>query len=1046
MSEFENKPIQNQETTQATVRHRRTERHQLTGEAPAVQPQEAPKAETTPKRQMTDGEKALLDQLEQAAPRHTAPRGSRVRTQQAAGMSPGGSNVPRPAVLQRSAETRAQTQAAFTPRGEQTRPAAVDIDRPRFTRESSPMATTDSRTRAAEKPQENPDGAPARPQKWLMIALVSVLALALVVLGLLLFRGSGSGLFGLGSQTTSQPAGSVQDFSAAPASGVAPMDITFTLTTRGSADDVRLLDESGAVLPTLTLSRTENSNSMVVWILSGSFNTAYNGAVTVELFNGEGWVSTNQRLTLNVEAPAATLPPVSSNPEAYDLSAGNTVGDVPLAVDFTVSTNSMVDDVRLTNENGDVFDVRAHLVSEGGTENVWLLNLIQEVPYTGLVYVEIAQNGSWQPTQLSVRMEAIGTAPTATPTPTATPEPTEEPTASPAPTQDLSLLATLSPSNTPAPNYSALTVPAATAESDGTMPADEGAAAEDSPTDESAAAEDLPADGQPEEGAPAADGEGEENAEQPAEDTKVTVAAAASADPSLLSSNVRYQNNATASLSSYYRDLKDLINMPDAENYTRRPFGVLTFRGSSFRQNAALGEVAGQVNGLSVLWQKEMGSVKGSGKTTFYGAVYPSQPVIVKWSKEVRELSNIVEEKRATSALREVIVAGDDGRIYFLDLVDGENTRDEVNLGYPMRGAPSISTGGLPFMAVGQYARKMASGTGSIGLRFYNLLNQKALGMIDGLDGKMNRPYWEVGSFETSALIDINSDSLVSVGTNGMLYLAKLNSTLDLNAKSFSIAPAYAMLKSKAEDQSNKHTAVESSLAMYQNYAFYADMGGILRCVDTDTLTVMWAVDTGDAVQAAVALDLDEDGGLWLYTANTLQNRSKGEVTVRRYNALTGEEAWAVPFSVAKPKNNTYIPGAMASPVVGTNSMEDVVIFTLSGLTAAQAEQLDLGSSALPSAVIALDKETGEIAWATALPAYSYSSPVAVYNEEGAAWVVQGCSDGTLYLLDGGVGEEISTLKLDGTLTASPAVYKDILVIATTGNKTSNIYGIALQE
>ena len=131
--------------------------------------------------------------------------------------------------------------------------------------------------------------------------------------------------------------------------------------------------------------------------------------------------------------------------------------------------------------------------------------------------------------------------------------------------------------------------------------------------------------------------------------------------------------------------------------------------------------------------------------------------------------------------------------------------------------------------------------------------------------------------------------------------------------------------------QKDAYTAVESSLAMYGNYAFYADMDGILRCVDTSTLTTAWAVDTGDAVQAAIALDLDENGQLWLYTVNTLQNRTKGDCTIRRFNALTGEESWNKAVGMTKAKNT--ISGGMASPVVGQNTLSDMVYFTVTGLS-----------------------------------------------------------------------------------------------------------------
>lgn len=39
-------------------------------------------------------------------------------------------------------------------------------------------------------------------------------------------------------------------------------------------------------------------------------------------------------------------------------------------------------------------------------------------------------------------------------------------------------------------------------------------------------------------------------------------------------------------------------------------------------------------------------------------------------------------------------------------------------------------------MNVGQYTRKMKNKTGKIGLRQYNLYDQKEITLIDGLDGK----------------------------------------------------------------------------------------------------------------------------------------------------------------------------------------------------------------------------------------------------------------------------------------------------------------------
>ena len=181
-----------------------------------------------------------------------------------------------------------------------------------------------------------------------------------------------------------------------------------------------------------------------------------------------------------------------------------------------------------------------------------------------------------------------------------------------------------------------------------------------------------------------------------------------------------------------------------------------------------------------------------------------------------------------------------------------------------------------------------------------------------------------------------------------------------------------------------------------------------------------------------------------------LNNRNKGDATIRRFNAMTGEEDWAFAIHCAEGKkkdvtfNNIIIPGAMASPVVGQHGLNDLVYFTLSGVSATGAQKLD-GSEAMAGVIIALNKETGEVVWHKAMDAYSYSSPVAVYDAEGHGWIIQACANGTLYLMDGLTGDVINTLAVNGVIEGSPAVYDDMLVIGTTGKNTSYIYGIEIK-
>ena len=124
--------------------------------------------------------------------------------------------------------------------------------------------------------------------------------------------------------------------------------------------------------------------------------------------------------------------------------------------------------------------------------------------------------------------------------------------------------------------------------------------------------------------------------------------------------------------------------------------------------------------------------------------------------------------------------------------------------------------------------------------------------------------------------------------------------------------------------------------------------------------------------------------------------------------------------------------GAMASPVVGQQSIGNLVIFTV-------AKTPEGG------AVIAFDKKTGNVVWQQSMANFSWSSPVAVYNENGDAWIIQGDSKGVLQLMDGQTGAVMNSIQLEGAITGSPAVYNSMLVVGTSGKGVSKIYGISIK-
>ncbi len=697
--------------------------------------------------------------------------------------------------------------------------------------------------------------------------------------------------------------------------------------------------------------------------------------------------------------PKATEMPMAAQGTVTDFQTINDKGTTPPTV--TVTTSGTVTDVRLVTGRDRVIDAEFDdTVSDENT--VWVATIVSAKPLKAEARLQVKQGGEWKETGLVTSFaytppaestveattggigELLETpTPAETETPTNTPEPTEEPTPKPTETPEPTEEPTEAPTEEPTPTP------------------------------------------------------------EPTEVPRLTAEAADSADPALLSTQIVYDGS--KKVKDYVRPAKSVIRMPLGGDYVRNAhMGVLTFRMDAFRQNAAAGWID-SAGGLSKIWEADAASAQGVNQT-YYGITRVGQPAIVRWSKEVREKSQLEEGKREKKNLTEVIIAGEDGNIYFLDLDDGTRTRDSIKLRYPMKGSPSVHPGGAPYMTVGQFARKMKVKTGKIGLRTYNLYKKAEMTLIDGLDGKMHRAFNDIGSFETSALIDRTSDTLITAGTNGLLYLVSLNSTFDYEMGVYTQDLDTVVLKSKAKGtRKDSQTAVEASVAMYDRYVYYADMSGVLRCVDTDSLKAVWAVETGDAVESTPALELQDGDRLNLYTANLLMNRTRGNAMIRRYNALSGAEIWCREIPVEKNKKTKAAVGVFASPVVGQHDLEGIIWYTVTGLSEEGRSELGLNSETMTSALIAMDRETGKTKWVYGMEGSCVSSPVAVYTEDGKGWIIQCGSDGSIVMMDGLTGREQARLKVDGEITASPAVYGNKLVIGTTGKGTSHIYGILIE-
>ena len=736
---------------------------------------------------------------------------------------------------------------------------------------------------------------------------------------------------------------------------------------------------------------------------------------------------------------------------------------------FTFTTDISVDSVRLRDESGNVISGVAK--AENPPDNtLWTVTVVFDEPFEGPVFGSMLKGETWISGGRSVQLSI--TAPTAPPTPTPSALPTNTPTPALAPETGSNGAAGLMPADMPTPTPQAVftaapfIAPLAVAADPVTI-----AAAQTQPPQAATppviitqppVATDVPFNfvaqqtEVPVEMLPAADMT--QLSDTPDDVSAETAAAMEAAAPSAPSEPAVPASTpmplltaqAAESAAPSKLEIKDTaflkgkkqttftrtepLDMPAPGAYSTYDGGVFTFRNNNFRGNAAFGTVDVKLAQLSIAWQTELGNLRTDDSGRLYGVGWTGQPAIVKWSKELRLAMNITEEKKQVSPLKEVIVAGQDGKVYFVDLDDGVQTRDPIKVGYPLKGSVSLDPQGQPLIAFGQGISKVGGKAGPIGLYVYSLLDQKELYFLNGRRTDKQDQYSTNGAFDGTALFERSSDHMVVGGENGLLYTIKLNTQFDYanpESMSLKISPEISTLMTKGK-QENTSVSLESSAAMYRGYAFVADKQGYVRCIDTNTMQTVWAFDAGDNTDATPALGFAPDGSLSLFTGNTVLARLKKDkqATIRSLNAMTGAENWAyvVPCAFSQDER----AGVKASPVVGENTIADLVIFTVN--------KIQEGGSA----IVALNKQTGTEVWKHRLVSETISSPVAVYNDAGDAWIIQGDESGRLTMLEGLTGRVAAALELGGTIEASPAVYRDMLVIGTSSDKPY-LYGIRIE-
>ena len=501
-----------------------------------------------------------------------------------------------------------------------------------------------------------------------------------------------------------------------------------------------------------------------------------------------------------------------------------------------------------------------------------------------------------------------------------------------------------------------------------------------------------------------------------------------STKPSLYNDSTAFEVNGQtlANLSDYQS--ADTHSFDAGISYTDVD-GIVTFRGNNFRDTASYGNTQIKEGKITDLWTASTGSIT-VGDATWSGSGWTGQPLMEKWSKEAKQSMNMYDWAKEKDDLVEVIYACMDGYVYFLDLETGEPTREALFLGYTFKGSGALDPRGYPILYVGA---GYDSNEGTARVFVVNLLDCSVMytfGNNDSFSLRGNLSY-----FDSSALVDANTDTLIYPGENGILYLIKLNTSYDPAAGTLSIAPDpvvkwhyYGTRTSVA----SYWLGMEDSAAIYDGYIFMSDNGGNLMCLDLNTLQLVWVQDILDDSNSSPVLSV-EDGHLYLYISTSFRlgwrSNSTAEVPVWKIDAETGEIIWQKSYECSS--EDGVSGGVQSTIAVGKEELSDYIYVTVAR-TGGQAEGV----------LACIDKNTGEAVWEHAA-AYAWSSPVCVYNPDGSGKVLYCNSTGHIYLLDGKTGEVLDCHQIsEGVIEASPAVYQSYMVV---GTRDCKIWGMELQ-
>ena len=482
------------------------------------------------------------------------------------------------------------------------------------------------------------------------------------------------------------------------------------------------------------------------------------------------------------------------------------------------------------------------------------------------------------------------------------------------------------------------------------------------------------------------------------------------------------------------------ISFGDASLYPQVP-GVLTFRGNNYRNLSAASELNLTEYKMTEAAKVSIGSLKKgnrSGKGSWSGCGWTGQPLIVEWSEEVKAVMNLYDWAKQKADLVEVIYPTEDGHIYFLDLETGKKTRDDLNFRMPFKGTGSLDPRGLPLLYVGSGDEYEEDDQRSRAM-IISLIDGRKLYEF-GVQGKDSFAVRDWNAYDSAPLIDGETDTLIWPAETGILWTMKLNTVFDARGGTISVNPSHIVKlrydsnnsydKIDKADSSHKWLGYEGSASVWNGFIYLASNDGLFQCIDLNTMQIKWIADTKDDTNASPVLEVISETEAYLYVGTSLHftqdSGHKGVTPFFKINAMTGEIVGQYQLTVETVSGVSG--GIQATAAVGKNNLSDLVFVPF-----ARYNGKDKG------VLVALYKDTMEVAWTMPMEHYAWSSPAIFYNGKGDGFLVQADSGGDIFLIDGRTGtqlDKISPTKNGSNFEASPALFGNMMVVGSRGDQT----------